>query len=83
MARARREARIADNVTTRLMWIDAEPSFWEAFGQAMSGSETALRALSTVAGLAGDPRAQLLLERAAEVRLRERGANVLAPRVVG
>ena len=83
VARARREARIAEGTTTRLMWIDAEPGFWESLGGAMSGSETALRALSAIAGVAGDPRAQLLLDRAAEARLRERGAMVLAPRVAG
>ena len=83
VARAKREARIADDAEVRLRWIDSEQSFWEALGAASSGSTAALRTLSVVAGLAGDPRAQRLLDAAAESRLRDRGATVLAPTPVG
>lgn len=78
IARARREARIDADADVRLRWIDSEGSFWEQLGMASSGSTAALRTLSVAAGVLGDPRAQRLLDAAAEARLRDRGATVLA-----
>lgn len=83
IARARREARIADSAAVRIRWIESDQSPFEALGQLFGASANSVRTLAAAAWIFGDPRAQSVMDRIAAERLRSQGgATVLQDRVL-
>lgn len=82
IARARREANIADGETVRVRWIQSDQSPFEALGRMFGASANSVRTLAAAAWIFGDPRAQQVMDRLAEARLRQDGATVLQDRVL-
>lgn len=74
--RAKVLAKIEGDVSLRRMTPTETPI--EALQKAMGVSATSARTLAAAAWVLGDPRAESLVDRAVESRLRERGATVLA-----
>jgi protease-4 len=66
----------------RLHMLPEPISTLEALEQALGVSATGVRTLAAASWIMGDPRAEAAMRRLAEARLRSRGANVLAPRVL-
>jgi len=66
----------------RLHMLPEPISTFEALEQALGVSATGVRTLAAASWIMGDPRAEAAVKRLAEARLRSRGANVLAPRVL-
>lgn len=75
--RAKVLAKIEGEPTLRRMTPTETPV--EALQKALGVSAASARTLAAAAWIMGDPRAEGLIDRAVEARLRERGATVLAP----
>ncbi|HEY2659320.1 MAG TPA: signal peptide peptidase SppA [Caulobacteraceae bacterium] len=65
--------------SVRLKIVSAKHSPFEVLQKALGVDSTSIRGLVTAAQLMSDPRAQSLVSRISEQRLRAQGANVLAP----
>ncbi|WP_309092942.1 signal peptide peptidase SppA, partial [Phenylobacterium sp.] len=77
VAKAKALAGLTGDVTLRRMTPTESPI--EALERALGVSATSARTLAAAAWVLGDPRAEAVIERAAEARLRAEGATVLAP----
>lgn len=75
--RAKTLAKLEGEPALRRMTPTESPM--EALQKALGVSAMSARTLAAAAWVMGDPRAEGLIERAVEMRLRERGATVLAP----
>jgi protease-4 len=79
IAAAKRLARIEAGQDVRLKLLPARRSPFDLLQQALGVSATGVRALAAAGWVLGDPRAQNLLDRAAQARLGAQGSTVLAP----
>jgi len=77
VAKAKALAGLEGDVPLRRMTPSESP--FEALERALGVSATSARTLAAAAWVLGDPRAEAILDRAAEARLRAEGATVLAP----
>jgi protease-4 len=75
--KAKALAGLSGDVPLRRMTPSESP--FEALERALGVSATSARTLAAAAWVLGDPRAEAVIERAAEARLRAEGATVLAP----
>jgi protease-4 len=75
---AKRLANIKGEVRLKTFGLPSSP--FEALEKMLGISSASVRTLAAAAWLFGDPRAEAAMDRMAEARLRERGANVMAPR---
>jgi protease-4 len=66
----------------RLQMLPEPVSPFKALEQALGVSASGVRTLAAAGWLLGDPRAEAAIDRLAQERMRARGANVLAPRLV-
>jgi len=78
--KAKALAGITGEVTLRRM--NTGDSAMESLQKALGVSAASARTLAAAAWVFGDPRAQSLLDQAAQARLRDRGALVLAPMTI-
>jgi protease-4 len=77
VAVAKRLAKIDADDDVQLKRFPGEKSPFEALGSLFGASASSVRTLAAAAWVLGDPRAEAIMDRVAEVRLRERGAYVL------
>jgi protease-4 len=75
--RAKVLAKLEGDVPLRRMTPSESP--FEALERALGVSATSAKTLAAAAWVLGDPRAEAVISRAAEARLRAQGATVLAP----
>lgn len=75
--RAKALAELKGEVRLKHMRSTASP--FEVFERALGVSSTSIRTLAASAWLLGDPRAEAMMDRMVEARLRQQGATVLAP----
>jgi protease-4 len=79
--KAKALARIPAETDVKLKRYPANKGFFQALGEALGASEASVRTLAAAAWIMGDPRAEGLMDRVAEARLRADGHSgvVLAP----
>ena len=77
LATAKRLAKIDADTEVNLRRFPAQKSPFEALGGLFGASVASVRTLAAAAWVLGDPRAEALLDKMAETRLRAKGANVL------
>ena len=77
VAKAQALAKISGEPRLKRLTPTASP--FEAIEKLLGVSATSVRTLAAAAWVLGDPRAQAILDRMAEARLREQGALALAP----
>ena len=77
VARAKALAGIDADTEVRLKRMKAEVSPFEALSEMFGASAASMRTLAAAAWLLGDPRAEAVMDRLMEARLRQRGAVVL------
>ena len=77
VARAKALAKIDADTEVRLKRMPAEKPFFEALSELMGVSAASARTLAAAGWLLADPRAEAVMDRLAETRLRDRGATVL------
>ncbi|HEX8569512.1 MAG TPA: signal peptide peptidase SppA [Caulobacteraceae bacterium] len=77
VARAKALAKIDADTEVQLKRMPLPDSPFEAFSEMFGASASAVRTLAAAAWLMSDPRAEAVMDRLVDTRLRERGATVL------